>query len=45
MPGLVGEALFVTDDLESALLRDERFLRAIAAGYRDGVLGYFAAHP
>jgi N-acetylmuramoyl-L-alanine amidase len=45
MPGLVGEALFVSDDQDAALLRDNRFLQAIAAGYRDGVLAYFAAYP
>lgn len=44
MPGVVGEALFVSFDGEAALLKDERVLRAIAIGYRDGVQRFFESH-
>ncbi len=41
MPGVVGEALFVTCDDEAGLLKESRILQAIAAGYRDGVQRFF----
>ena len=45
MPGALGEALFVSDASEAALLRDDRFLQAEAAAYRDAVTQYFQAYP
>lgn len=40
MPGVVGEALFVSDDHEAALLKDEKILLAIATAYKDAVDRY-----
>lgn len=45
MPGVVGEALFVSDDLEASLLKQDRVLRAIALAYRDAVEHYFEREP
>ncbi len=42
MPGIVGESLYVTSDVESQLLASESIQRAIAAAYRRGVEAYFA---
>jgi N-acetylmuramoyl-L-alanine amidase len=42
MPGIVGESLYVTSDVESRLLATEEIQRAIAAAYRRGVDAYFA---
>lgn len=40
MPGVVGEALFVSDDHEAALLKDDKMLLAIASAYKDAVDRY-----
>ncbi len=45
MPGIVGESLYVTSDVESRLLASEHIQRAIAAAYRRGVEAYFARFP
>jgi N-acetylmuramoyl-L-alanine amidase len=42
MPGMIGEALFVTNDAEAALLRRDDVRQAIAQGYKDGIDAYFA---
>ncbi len=42
MPGIIGEALFVTNDREAALLQRDDVRDAIAQGYRHGVDSYFA---
>lgn len=44
MPGVVGEALFVSDDHEAALLNDDEILLAIAAAYKDAVDSYVEVH-
>lgn len=41
MPAALGEALFVTNDAEAALLRTDAMRQRIAEGYRDGIEAYF----
>jgi N-acetylmuramoyl-L-alanine amidase len=41
MPGVIGESLYVTSDVESRLLATESIQRAIAAAYARGVRRYF----
>jgi N-acetylmuramoyl-L-alanine amidase len=45
MPGALGESLFISNPADAAMLRQERVLDAIAAGYRDAVEGYFQRYP
>ncbi|MBI4300334.1 MAG: N-acetylmuramoyl-L-alanine amidase [Chloroflexi bacterium] len=42
MPGIIGEALFVTNPDEAGLLQDARIMQAVAKGYADGIERYFA---
>lgn len=42
MPGMIGEALFITNDAEAALLLREDVRQAIAQAYKDGLDHYFA---
>jgi N-acetylmuramoyl-L-alanine amidase len=42
MPGVIGESLYVTSDVESRLLASEEMQRAIAASYARAVQRYFA---
>lgn len=42
MPGILGETLFLSNVRDAAMLRQERTLEAIAAGYRDAIVAYFA---
>lgn len=42
MPAALGEALFVTNETEAALLQTDGMKQRIALGYRDGVERYFA---
>ncbi|MBI4318941.1 MAG: N-acetylmuramoyl-L-alanine amidase [Chloroflexi bacterium] len=44
MPGVVVEALFVTNDFEASLLGDDRGQDLIAAAIYDGIIEYFAAN-
>lgn len=44
MPGTVGEALFVSDDSEAALLTKDSTIEAIAQAYVDAVNAYYAAY-
>jgi N-acetylmuramoyl-L-alanine amidase len=41
MPGVIGESLYVTSDVESRLLASEEIQRAIAASYARAVQRYF----
>lgn len=41
MPGVIGEALFVSNDRESTLLRDDAAIDAIAYAYFEAALSYF----
>jgi len=41
MPGVLGESLFVSNPGDAAMLRQERTLDAIAAGYRDAIVSFF----
>lgn len=45
MPGVLGESLFISHAGDAAILAQERGLDAVAAGYRDAVLAYFARFP
>ena len=40
MPGILGETLFLSNAGDAAMLRQERTLDAIAAGYRDAVVEF-----
>ena len=42
MPAALGEALFVSNDTEAALLRRDDVKQRIALGYRDGIESYFS---
>ena len=44
MPGILGESLFISNPADAAMLRQERTLDAIAAGYRAALVQYFAAN-
>jgi N-acetylmuramoyl-L-alanine amidase len=45
MPGVVGESLFVTSDVESQLLATEAVQRAIADSYKRAVERFFQQTP
>jgi N-acetylmuramoyl-L-alanine amidase len=45
MPGVLGESLIISNPGDAAMLRQERTLDAIAAGYRDGIIKYFERFP
>lgn len=45
MPGIIGEALFVTNPEDAAALRQEKVLEAIARGYAEAVGAYFEKYP
>ena len=45
MPGVLGESLFMGDPADANMLRQDRTLNAIAQGYHDAILEYFAAFP
>lgn len=41
MPGALGEALFLSNAADAAMLKQEYMLNAIAQGYRNGIVQYF----
>jgi len=45
MPGILGEALFVTNDAEAALLNQDAARQAIARGYYQAIVAYFQPTP
>lgn len=45
MPGVLGEALFVTNDAEAAILQQDRGRAAIARAYTQAILAYFQPSP
>jgi N-acetylmuramoyl-L-alanine amidase len=45
MPGVLGESLFLSNPTDVAALRRPETLAAIARGYREAVLAYFARFP
>ena len=45
MPGIIGEALFVTSTEDSQALRRENVLEAVARGYLEGIQAYFERNP
>jgi N-acetylmuramoyl-L-alanine amidase len=45
MPGIIGEALFLTSPDDAQALRQETMLEAVARGYFDAIKAYFEKHP
>jgi N-acetylmuramoyl-L-alanine amidase len=45
MPGIIGEALYVTNEEDARALRQDRVQDAIARGYVEAVKAYFARFP
>jgi N-acetylmuramoyl-L-alanine amidase len=45
MPGVIGEALFVTNPEDAEALRQEKVLEAVARGYLDAIKAYFERYP
>ena len=45
MPGIIGEALFVTNPDDAKALRQSNVLDAIARGYADAIVAYFQKFP
>ncbi|MGE3272471.1 MAG: N-acetylmuramoyl-L-alanine amidase [Chloroflexota bacterium] len=45
MPGIIGEALFVTNPEDARALRQEKVQEAVARGYVDGINAYFQRYP
>ena len=45
MPAIIGEALFVTNDADAAVLRSDKGRQAIALGYFQAIRAYFQAAP
>jgi N-acetylmuramoyl-L-alanine amidase len=45
MPGIIGEAMFVTSTDDSRALRQEKVLEAVARGYVEGITAYFVKFP
>ena len=45
MPGIIGEALFVTSQDDSQALRQDKVLEAIARGYLEAIKAYFEKYP
>jgi N-acetylmuramoyl-L-alanine amidase len=45
MPGIIGEALFVTNPDDAKALRQGNVLDAVARGYADAIQAYFQKYP
>jgi N-acetylmuramoyl-L-alanine amidase len=45
MPGVLTEALFITNDVEARLLTDERIIKALSESYSRAIIQYFHAYP
>jgi N-acetylmuramoyl-L-alanine amidase len=45
MPGIIGEALFVTNPEDAGALRKDQVLEAVARGYFEGIQAYFKQFP
>ena len=45
MPGIIGEALYLTNDDDANALRQDRVLEALARGYSEAIKQYFARFP
>jgi N-acetylmuramoyl-L-alanine amidase len=45
MPGIIGEALFLTNPEDAQALRHDKVVEAVARGYVDGILAYFKQFP
>jgi N-acetylmuramoyl-L-alanine amidase len=45
MPGIIGEALFVTNPDDANALRQDKVTEAVARGYADAIQAYFQKYP
>jgi N-acetylmuramoyl-L-alanine amidase len=45
MPGIIGEALFVTNPDDARALRQDKVIEAVARGYADAIQAYFQKYP
>jgi N-acetylmuramoyl-L-alanine amidase len=45
MPGIIGEALFLTNPDDAQALRQDKVVEAVARGYADGILAYLKQFP
>ena len=45
MPGIIGEALFLTSPDDAQAIRQEKMQEAVARGYFDAIRAYFERHP
>lgn len=45
MPGIIGEALFVTSTEDSKAMRQDKVLEAVARGYVEAITAYFEKFP
>jgi N-acetylmuramoyl-L-alanine amidase len=45
MPGVIGEALYLTNEQDASALRKDRILEALARGYADAIRQYFEKYP
>jgi N-acetylmuramoyl-L-alanine amidase len=45
MPGIIGEALFVTSADDAQAIRQEKVLEAVARGYFEAIKAYFEKYP
>jgi len=45
MPGIIGEALYLTNDDDANALRQDGILEALARGYSEAIKQYFARFP
>ncbi len=45
MPGIIGEALFVTSPEDAGAIRQDKVLEGIARGYVEAIKAYFEKFP
>jgi N-acetylmuramoyl-L-alanine amidase len=45
MPGVIGEALFLTNPEDAQALRQDKVLEGVARGYAEAITAYFAKYP
>ena len=45
MPGIIGEALFLTSPEDAQAIRQDKVQEAVARGYFDAILAYFERYP
>jgi N-acetylmuramoyl-L-alanine amidase len=45
MPGVIGEALYLTNQEDASALRQDKIIEALARGYADAIKQYFQKYP